>query len=484
MRTILVACSLLVIGALAPEGAAQGRPEPAPAAVEIPRLAPRSKEAKPLTEYQWTAEAGATDEHDGLRFTWSLPEGFRATKSYDLVVICHGTGLDYRWGQANLRVGEFRPGSIVVSVDGTSEGEGGTRLFKDGARDVVDFRDFVLEMARSFPVEHVVLYGHSQGSFFAVHVASAFPGLIEGVVAQGSGVWASTNIAGRIRSVPIAFVHGTADPVVPYGQSVAGRDALVSEGHGMTFVRRLEGYNHWPNGVRVSECVDWCIGMVTSEPGRALGAAESMLAPKGKDGYGFEAPVAYGAALMVLRRVTQECENPCEEPTDEQKARAAELIGRIDAEGAKHVALLREDLKSSGDLLLGLGAEGGAWVGHLLPLREDFRGVPSVEAFVAEIGFDEAVSDQEDAGVRLVDMWNARREEKQKFEGIADSFLGCFMLDTLPAGMAEQMGAWKGRAAELGLSEESLEKYAAMEMWVEARRAGLARYAGIWREWK
>src|ERR1051326_1024005 len=86
-----------------------------------PRLAP-AMDAEPGKAWAWTSE-------NHLRYTWVLPKGMKADEHRNLIVICHGTGLDYRWGSANYKPGMFRPGDIVVSVDGPSKANDGSRLF-------------------------------------------------------------------------------------------------------------------------------------------------------------------------------------------------------------------------------------------------------------------------------------------------------------------------------------------------------------------
>lgn len=451
---------------------------------EIPRLKPGSPDAKPLTVYQWRAEAGSRDGDDGLRFTWSLPRDFSPRKSYDLVVVCHGTGLDYRWGHANLKPADFRPDNIVVCPDGTSEADDGTRLFLGEHSDVLTFRDYVLEMSRAFPVDRIFLYGHSQGSFFVLYAAGQFPGLTEGVVAHASGAWTNTNLRGGVQSVPIAFMHGTADPVVPYSQSLGARNAYAEAGHEMLLVRRMEGYNHWPNAARASECIDWCAGMSTTQAETALRCAEALLTPKPKVQYGYECPLPLGGAYRLLKRVTQEVENHVEDATDEQKAKAKAMLERIDADAQRHIDVLKKDLKSKDDLVLGLGENAGAWLGHLIAFREDFRGIPRVEEYITSIGLDDVAAAQKDAAGRLGAAWYAQRPDADRFAGVTGAIGECFLVDTLPGGLVPAMAELRGKSAELKIGEEHLENYGIFEMWANARKAGYLRYLEMSRQFK
>lgn len=478
MRSLILALSLVPVFLTSPAHARQD------AAPEIPRLDPTSADAKPLTVYQWTAEAGANDEHDGFRYTWRLPKDFTRTESYDLVVVCHANGTDYRWGSANLKPELFRPNNIVVCVDGTSEADDGSRTFIEGRRDAIEFRDFVLEVGRALPVDRIFYLGHGEGGSFAIFMASQFPGLTQGVVADATDMSSSINVNGGIQSIPVAFVHGTADAVVPYFHSLAARDSLKAAGDEMLLVRRMQGCDHLPSAMRASECIDWCSGMCTTEADTALAAAEALLAPRGPDEHGHECPLPFGGAYQILLRVALETEHQVDESDDNQRAKAHALMTKIDAEGARHVEILRKDIKSEGDFVLGLGSDIGAWLGHLVALREDFRGVPSVEKYIKEINYDEAARNQWEAGKKLLDIWYAARPEKQKFEVVGDTLGDCFLLDAVPSDLAAKMAAIKDKAGELGLTEESVEKAGIVETWSTAWKNGCKRYLELCKEWK
>jgi len=77
--------------------------------------------------------------------------------------------------------------------------------------------------------------------------------MLGGVVAHASGVWSWSEISRKMKDVPVLFLHGTKDPVVPYRQSVGGREYLDGKGLDLVALLRLPGYNHWPNSTRVTE---------------------------------------------------------------------------------------------------------------------------------------------------------------------------------------------------------------------------------------
>lgn len=432
-----------------------------------------------------TAKAFAWISENQLRFTWVLPAGMKPSDRRNLIILCHGTGLDYRWGAANYKPGQFRTNDIVISVDGPTRADNGTRLFLGQEKDAEAIADFIVEVSKAFHSNRVYLYGHSQGSFFVCYFLGLHPELVDGVIAHASGVWTWTQYNADVAAIPIAFLHGTNDPVVPYGQSVGGRDWYRDQGHRTVQLRRMPGYNHWPNGDRASECLDWCIGMRTDDPAQALAAAEAMLRPKGVDEYGFDTAPWFSGARDVLRRFEGGGPRPFDSSSPEKagtgvKDRARELTARVEAAGTAHVAKLREQIKSRDDLKL----DGRPWLGHILALREDFRGVESAEAFRKELGYDDLIKEQTKTARDFLMVWWDRRTPAEKFAAATTALPDCFLLDTLPSGMGNQLETWFKAAEENRLAPDAARAYAPVAQWRSAMSEGLKQYRGLWKEWR
>ena len=432
-----------------------------------------STTAKPHAVHDWKTSGG-------LRCQWSTPPGIGKGQSRDLVVILHGTGLDYRWGFANHDAAVFRPHDYVFSLDGTSPGMEGTRLFLGREEDVEAFAGFLEEVRATIPVRRVILYGHSQGGFFAVYFAGEHPDLVDGVVAHGSGAWTYTKVD-NLADLPIVFMHGSADPVVPYGQSAGSRDALAEREHERVQVRRLARYNHWPNADRTSECIDWCIGMRTGDPAESLARARALLTPKPRDQYGFEAPVWFsGANDLLCRIIGRHAQSfvPAAPDLENQRKLARPLLDAVEAHAALHVAALRQFVKARADLKL----TGAPWLGHITAFREDFRGVRPAEDYIKAIGYDEAAAEHRRAAVELTQAWYRRAGGRETFETIVRVLPRCFLADGLPAEMDEQVPAWFKEAAALDLSTEAVRDYRYFLMYQSARDP--APYCAIWSQWK
>lgn len=414
----------------------------------------------------------------GLRYTWLLPEGYESGVARDVTVILHGTGLDYRWGHWNHPTGVLRPDDIVVSVDGTSP-DGEARLFLGNSADAEAFKAFLDELRGLFVVDQVFLYGHSQGGFFAIYFAGEFPDAIDGAVAHASGAWNWSKMGRDVQRVPLAFMHGTRDPVVPYRQSPASRDAYAEKGFELLHLRRLQNYNHWPNAVRANEVLGWCDGMSTEDPEEALAEALAILRKKRPDQYQYESAVDYAGARDVLRRLVGEGPRPFKEVDAKTEREAKRWIAAIEEEGKRHVSKLKKSVAKKKDLRLGEGE----WLGHLLAVREDFRGVDAVEAYVKKLGFDGVFEKQEKARAAILEAYYEEKDSTKQFETIVLELSKGFLFEGYPPELAERLEKLRGAGDKKDFSKKALAAFEEFEHWREALEKGYAEYASIWKKW-
>ena len=417
----------------------------------------------------------------GLRYVWWLPEGYDGKRARNLTVILHGTGLDYRWGYWNNPPGTFRPQDVVVSVDGTSPGQGDSRLFLGEPKDADAFHAFLEEMRKLFAVDRIYLYGHSQGGFFVTYYSGLHPDAVAGVVAHASGVWTWTETGKKASRVAVALLHGAADPVVPYRQSPGSYEALREAGFERLLLRRMPGYNHWPNAVRATECLDWCEGMTTEDPDRALALAVELLRPKGPDQYQYEIPPAFAAARMVLGRLQGEGPDPLAGTPSTLQERAAELRSALDRFGAEIAKELEKDVGKK----LALAAEPP--LAGLLAFREDFRGVEPAERWLQKLGFDKAAKAHAKAAAAALDAWYAEQKaDGDRFVEIVAALADGWLFDGYPPELGEKLADWHASAKSLGLDKKALKAYdEVVEPWRKGWEArAWERYAQACAGWK
>lgn len=431
--------------------------------------------------FRWTSEPvmdGDRKVREGLNYTWSLPMDFDEGKAYDLLIVVHPVGKDCRWAPTALDRGAIG-NRIVIAPDGTSAITQGVRSFRADDNDMLVFREFVLEMTRSFPGDRIFLYGYEQGGGFALGFAGLFPSLAEGVIVHAGEVWEGSAKRGGIAQVPIVFLHGTADEKTPYRRVVSAYEEY--DEHEMRWLRPLHGKGHAPDAAAVAQGVDWCTGMVSDKADDVLAAGLRLLRGRGEAG---GAAPGFGAAMQVLRRLLGESEsNPAHEPLEEVpenvRAEAKAWIDAIELHAALHVMRIQREAGSESEMVL----NGKPWLGHLVALREDFRGVRAVEDFVLKSGFERIQRWHSLKADELMEAWELK-DERERFEGVIRVLPRAFMIEGFSPGFYEKMRASKERVVELKLSEESLEGYENVTLLKQAREEGMARYRETLRAWR
>ncbi|MFN7021539.1 MAG: hypothetical protein ACK4WH_09460 [Phycisphaerales bacterium] len=512
-----------------------GPPQPEPSADDLfapspeawldtdpPRKAP-ARDVEPGRTYAWRSA-------DGLRFAYTVPTTYRpdSTTGYDIIVVCHPAGADFRWGVANHAHANanakapatdparlFRPDCLVICPDGPGSDprRAERRFFPNSGAGLVRFRDFLLEVTRTMPGRRIFLYGFGPGveaeadggsvggvsgggggggGHFAVAFATQFPALADGVVAYGCGQPVGHTV--RRCGVPIVFVHGVKNGLIPFASAVRALDEHRAAGNRLVRLRALRAYNDFPNPVRVAESIDYLIGVRTDDPAEALARAEALLKPKPVDEYDYAAPVWFAGARELLGRILSEPgpltgEAPFEDhatPSSGVQSRARELVKLIDAEAARHVAALRQALPPGCSTASEFYLDGGPWLGHLIAARDDFRGVKPMEDFARAMALEAAIENHKAAAAELLDHWSPRDDEVESFRAAVTWIPNCFLAETLPLELPARMKAWRRKAlgAELDLDAESLEGYELVANWDEGYRKGLEAYETLWRRWR
>jgi predicted esterase len=423
---------------------------------------------------------------DFVRYSFSLPEGFDGAPR-DLVIICHGLGLDHRWGLAANPHGVFRPGDIVVAVDGTRENLDGTRTWGPSALDTSAFRDLTLELSRTFPTRRIYLYGHSQGAFFVLAAGSHFPRLYNGVLVHAGGVLNSTRIGPAQRGMPVAFLHGSEDYVAPLRWGIDARDALMAENFRVLSMRRVYGLSHDPAPAHAHMGIDWLVAMTTPDGAEALRLARALLMPPAG------LTPAFGQAAQVLARFDLPDEKGAWPRgfaglTDAQRAQARALSVSLEALGLRHAGALRAQVPDDAwarvlrRVPLEPDEKRPEWLGHLLALREDFRHVASVEAFIADIGFDAAQA-AHDARARTMMQAYVEQTPRAAFAEVLRLLPECALFEGLPPDMPGELLEWGRHAATYNLREQDARLTGLIRQWQGALSAGRKRYEQINAGW-
>jgi predicted esterase len=436
---------------------------------EVPQRAPDAK-AEALTPFQSTTK-------NGLRFIWWLPKEYDPATKRNLTLILHGTGLDYRWGPANNAPGRFRQDDVVISVDGPTP-NGDSRLFMDSKHDVDAIHDCLEEWRAQFAIDRVFLYGHSQGSFFATYYAGLQPKDVAGIVAHASGVWLQTRFDKSLADIAISFMHGTHDPVVPFGQSVAARDEAWKIGLDLVHLRRIAYYNHWPNDVRASEELDWCEAMTAQDPVRVLELASRLLTPKSSPQEGYPTCVPFSGAREVLRRFEKGARHELTAATDAQRTRAKKLSDAIEDHAREEVDALTKSLPKK------LALDGGAWLGDLVPAREDLRGLEAMEALAKKLDYDAQAKRHAQAAEKIFAALYSNKAPAEIYTTVVETLPSAFLVEGFPADMAERMEEWHKGAKALGIKKAALAAFENFENWKKGWADGARAREKAWKDWR
>jgi predicted esterase len=426
------------------------------AAAETPEKAPGPRSSGKV--YAWKTKKG-------LRYEYFVPEKYDPAKGANLTFIFHGTGLDRRWGFANHQGGDFRPEDVVVSPDGPTP-NGQSRLFLGKSDDVAQVHDLQEELKGVFKVRQVFVYGHSQGAFFAFLYAGAFQEEVAGALGQAGGIWNGTTLSRGGHGQAMVVMHGTADPVVPFGNAVGSMGALREAEYPMAHLRAMEGWNHWPTPFHAAQELAWMEGMTTTDPDRAAASLDHF------DGITEKEWIDFGGLHALGKRIGTMAGAP--EPL---RARGTAAAAAVEKLAEEHAAAIRAGAGKDP----GAKFDGKPWIGHAVRLLRDFEGVPARDALDKD--WNKLLERHRDKGVEgLRDYYRARGKDNAKaFEGgvraVCDGWL---YVECADMEFLNTLEAWEKDARKLKLDAGALKAYRqVVAAYRDALKKGWDDYAGI-----
>ena len=379
--------------------------------------------------YEWQSSAG-------LRYQFYLPKSYDQDAGINLTFILHGSNLDRRWGFANHKAGQFRADDLVVCPDGTTSNNNGGYNFLQSTKDLERLHALQEELQKLFKVRATYVYGHSQGSFFAFLYAGAYPSDVQGLVGQASGVWIGTQATKKHHHQAVVLMHGTADPVVPYGQSIGGLKFYSDAKYPHARLRSLDGWNHWPIQSETEQQLAWCEGMTTADNTRLASAFELL-----NDQKGVVDPVAL---YQVAARVT----TAADMPAATTKAAAAAMAD-VNECAEKHAQAIR---KSSGTKSKRLEAK--PWIAHLPLLMRHFAGVPACDTLAEEWRSTlEAQDKLADKHARAFWQNSAKKPDKAFADGIKLVHEAFLTRAAANEEILSKLDTWHGDAKKLGIGK-------------------------------
>ncbi len=277
------------------------------------------------------------------------------------------------------------------------------------------------------------------------------PGTVLGVVGHASGIWGWTAQPRAAHHQAIVLMHGTADPVVPYFQSVGGYQSFRDAGYTVVRLRSLEGWNHFPAEQNTptphtSQQLAWCEGMTTKDPARLRVSFEVLERVKQKEWHD------YVATYTLAKRIVDTKQAP-----PKLRKRAARAMKAIDELAVAHGKALR---KSIGKNTVGK-FDGKGWTGHLPLFLRTFRGTPHADAF-AERWSKVLERHKKDATAHLKNHYRAAKkdDEVQAFaEGVRAVRKGFLHHECENLDFLETLAKWRQQAEALGIARDIVMLY-------------------------
>ncbi|MFG0319307.1 MAG: hypothetical protein ACF8XB_18700 [Planctomycetota bacterium JB042] len=447
IRPFVLAVAVLLAGASVPL-----------AAKDHEERAPSANDAKGRGKVFQSETAG------GLRYEYFVPKSYDPERGAVLTMVFHGSNLDRRWAFLNHEAGKFRPNDIVVSPDGpTPNGSGGFN-FRFADKDMRAVEGLHQELSNAFRVRRTLLYGHSQGAFFAFAFAGEHPDLVHGVLGQAGGVWIGTKAGPKHHEQAVAVLHGTADPVVSLASSAGAVKFFADAHYPKLHFRTLRDWNHWPSPPQAAQLLAWCDAMTDDDFRGVAASFDELLAVKE------DADLV--ARYQVARRILDWGGGDAK-----VHAKAEEVVAEIDGLAARHVEAIEKSRgRNKGDKL-----EKKAWIGHVRLFLDQFRGIPAREAFAEE--WERALKEHREKGKDAMEEYWRKRETKPAeafvagVDAISRGFLASEYADTE---LVEQLESWRKDARKLKISRSDQRYFdKTVPVFVEARKAGAEAFDDV-----
>ncbi len=153
---------------------------------------------------------------------------------------CAGSPMGYQWFP-------------IPWIDGSSQ-EAAERGMQAAVDDLNAFLDALMVDEDVLP-EQVVLFGFSQGTMMALHVAPRRPDPVAGIVAFSGRLLAPESLADEVVSrMPVLLVHGDADDMVPPASLPEAAQGLEAAGFKDVYAHVMKGTGHGiaPDGLGVA----------------------------------------------------------------------------------------------------------------------------------------------------------------------------------------------------------------------------------------
>ena len=224
----------------------------------------------------------------GMRYFLRVPKKYDARNGARLSVFLHGSsmnGLDYL---RSFEAKKWCEDDLLCCPNGENGADPfGQNNFGFGSAPLV--AEVTEEVQKAFKTTITYIGGHSQGAFLTYSVILNYPDLYRGAFPMAGDCWIQNepnlwedkpDILRKQKEIPIAVIHGKADPVVAFSQGEHAYDCFRAMGWTRLRLFAPANLNHMFMLAPIDEAIEWLDAM----NGRMEAKSASLAAKWAKEG--------------------------------------------------------------------------------------------------------------------------------------------------------------------------------------------------------
>lgn len=245
---------------------------------------------------------------NGMKYFLRIPKKYDAKVGARLIVFLHGSnmnGLDYL---RSFEAKRWCPDDILCCPNGENGSDPfGRNNFGFGSGPLV--ASVTEEVQKAWKTTVTYVGGHSQGAFLTYNVILNFPKLYQGAFPMAGDCWLQNEpnlwedkpeIMKQQQEIPIAVIHGKADPVVAFSQGEHAYDCFRAAGWRKLRLFAPEKLNHMFMPAPIDEAIEWLDAMNGRNESKSLAQAAKW-ARAGKWGWVWHAAKTAKAGTSALK---------------------------------------------------------------------------------------------------------------------------------------------------------------------------------------
>ncbi len=205
----------------------------------------------------------------GMRYFLRVPKKYDARNGARLIVFLHGSNMNGLSYLQSFEAKKWCEDDILCCPNG----ESGTDPFganNFGFESGPLVADVTTEIQKAFKTTITYVGGHSQGAFLTYSVILNYPELYRGAFPMAGDCWMQNepnlwedkpDVLKKQREIPIAVIHGKADPVVAFSQGQHAYDCFRAMGWNKLRLFAPANLNHMFMPAPIDEAIEWLDAM-------------------------------------------------------------------------------------------------------------------------------------------------------------------------------------------------------------------------------